>query len=343
MGSFANAFTMRNLLWNVNTIPFHSGKKRQDCNLKETALCDSALEYPGYLLFNDEDDGFRMIWIKDSAWRIPNEDPRIEPLKNFFSVDKDPVTSNIVYGVDKAKTMRVHIPWKEAFNDRSTGERIEGTEGGEHSKQEGSLSIVFEAYFSIHNLLLSILSGRPNLRYLISDTGIQDYCYNLVSVNNDDRTVDVVAVMKNRGKVGSIGVIVKVDLFTQSYLEHSWMADKKSNSDTASARKAFCQQLTLTHRMRQRKLGPYSIDQDDKRRWFQLCQEKGFYSGTDIDMERDLDPAVWKLCMDLRAVEMIPYASLYADCEMASNAAISNVVPAAYLTGRRSPLKIVYR
>ena len=362
IGSFS-AFTMRNLLWQVNTIPFETTDRLRGGGVPDqmdhlyTSLCDSVLEHPGYLLCNDEDDGFRLIWITDSTWHTTTEDACIRPLEKLPGMDRDPETSNVVYGIDEAKTMRLHVPRKELFNDRQTGEMIHDTEDA-----HGDLSVAFEAYLSIPNLLFDMVEGRPSLQYLFSDIdtmdddGFPDYFYNLIGVNNGGRTVDIVAVVKNRDEEGCVGVYVTIDVFTQQFRENSWV-ENKNVADCESLRK-LCNSLALNYRMRQRKLGPYSVDPDDKGYWGSvLCEEKLFYSGHEFDMERDLDPMQWKPFLASRKKarkrksgsdtqekpKTIPYSSLYPDCEMASNRNISAMVAAKFLTGRRSPLTIWYR
>lgn len=357
---------MRNLLWKVDTIPFqgivssqeivdHADAELDYMDYLKTSLCHSVLDRPGFLVCNDEDDGFRLIWVTDSSWRTDTEDACIRPLKSLYlPAFKDPDSPNIV--------LPVSCSGNETFNDPQTGATIQAFADDKQKAPKGDLIAAYEAYLSIPNLVLNLLRGRSSLRYLFSeaseeDDGFPDFGYNLISVNNGGRTMDVVAVIKNRDRVGCVGVYVTIDLFTQQYRENCWVANKQT-ADGKSLRK-FCNSLALNYRMRQRKLGPYSVDPDDTFSWESyLCEEKYFYSGFDFDMERDLDPNEWLPFLDLHKEvrrgksdddpisllpKTIPYSSLYPDCEMASNRTISAVIPAAYLTGRKSPLKILYR
>ena len=354
---------MRNLLWKVNNIPFQcitSSQENVDSaqvdqpDHSKTSLCDSVLDHPGFLVCNDEDDGFRLIWVTDSSWRTDTEDTCMRSLEKVeLPAFKNPDSPNIV--------LAVSCSGKETFNDPQTGVTIQEFADGNEETPKGDLTVAYEAYLSIPNLVFNLLGGRSRLRYLFSevseeDDGFPDFAYNLISVNSGGKTMDVVVVIKNRDRVGCVGVYATIDLFTQQYRENGWVANKQTK-DSKSLRK-FCNSLALNYRMRQRKLGPYSVDPDDTFSWASyLCEEKYFYSGFDFDMERDLDPNEWQPFLDLDKEvrkgksgdpasllpKMIPYSSLYPDCEMASNRTISAVIPAAYLTGRKSPLKILYR
>jgi len=367
MSSF-NAFTMRNLLWKVDSIP---SKKRHAAatNLPlegaidlDNCLCDSILEVPGYLLLNDEYEGFRLTWITDSSWTNALLDPGVQMLQKLPSMSKTPTKPNIV---TKAECSSTFVPWKEQRNDRQGGVVMEMAENQEQpeSLSSGRLLIAFEAYLSIPNILDEILKKRKSLSYMFSsDDGgetscMPDYCYNLLSAQERGRTVDLVICCKASDRVGCIGVFVTLDLFTQQYKENLFLQNS-TVADCASLQK-LCNSLALNQRMRQRKLGPYSVDPTDKMNWETwLCEERFFYSGYDHEMARDLDPSEWKPLLDLSLEKRkngstcvkipgvkpksIPYASLYP-AEIFMNKTISAVVPAAFLTGRRSPTRLLYR
>jgi hypothetical protein len=177
----------------------------------------------------------------------------------------------------------------------------------------------------------------------------------------------------------------------------------RASNDDVSLRK-LCNSLTLSRRIRQRRLGPFSVhprsrgrrarqrqrkgrqranaksvqsdsdessdasfdDEDygsnpvyDDFDYPYLCEERYFHSGCDFEMDRDVDPSQWEPYCDMveRATEearggrvnlhgfkpkVVPFSSLYPDCEFVTNRTLSSGLPTRLLAGRNSPLKLVY-
>ena len=356
----SHKFTNRNLLWHVNTLPVQARKENLPVNNKSTHssfICDSVLLCPGYLVCNDQGNGIRLIWVVDAAFRAKTADACLKPVQKLSSMDKCATIPTMVHVVNDTNNSDLHVSRTEQFNNRQTGEAVQSN--GEF--ETGGLCIAFEAYLSISQVILNLLEGRPALKKRLF-TGLpegsvlpSDYYYNLLSVNNDGRTVDLVIVIPNNNGIGSVAVFVRVDIFTQHYHEVSWRNNPKKVA--LNELQEGCDLQALNYRMKQRKLGPYSVHPDDETNWGSfLCQEKDFSSGCDFEMERDLDPKHWKPFVDFAqlrgqanlqtlsdAFKTIPYSSLYPDCDMATNDSVYSLSPTARLSGRRSPLEILYR
>jgi hypothetical protein len=348
------AFTMRNLLWKVDFIPYNF---KMDKNTREgwsgdknlfylaESLCNSVLEYPGHLLFNDEGDGFRLTWILARGWREDDEDTCAKPLLKLESMAeaKHPNKPNVV-------TEHLY-EWETRFHDPQSGKRINEF----LTSQQGLLSLPFSAYLSVQNLLADVLACRPSLQrsYLFSD-GPEDivfpeYFYNLVSLGERGRTAELLVVFRSRERVGAVGVFLIIDLFTQAYRELNWIRGPKVK-DSSSLR-SLCNSLALSQRMRRQRVGPYSV-QPDSVGWGHLCMEMD--SELDFDVELDSIPSLWRAHHKRAKADgnanvpsnLIPkpvsYSSLYPNCELITNRAVACAKPVLYLQGRRSPVKLVY-
>lgn len=357
MGCF-DSMTMRNLLWKVVEMPFKALEDESnipdDMDYLCESLCDSIIEQPGYLLFNEEEKGFRLTWVTDSSWHETCNETNVKPLLLLPEIDKIPAKPNVVMTVDHDYDEMAK--WKTCWNDRESGlvYNSQKSSQSQDTNIQGGFSIAFEAWISIANILEDMLVTRPGLSYLFSDDDddpMPEYCYNLLSVNDGGRTADLVIVCKAKDQVGCLGIFVTLDLFTQRYRENRWM--EHSNVTSYRLLRALCNSLALDERMRQRRLGPYAVNNRDKWGWGStLCEQNDVISGYDFDMERDLDPLQWKPFVeeakqrngkvgDIRT-RKIPYSSLYPDCDMFNNCSVKAAIPAANLTGRRAPVKIHY-
>lgn len=307
-----------------------------------TCICKSILELPGYLIFNDEDDGYRLTWVRDSSWQL--EGNCIEPLPNVTATRN---CCRIPGLITHEKS------WEYSVNDRMSGKMATGLD----LEKDGDLTIAFEAYLRIELLLSCIVSSRKILSEAFMPNNEQlfpDYFYNLLSVTGNGRTADLVIAFRHRQKPGCVAVFVSLDLFMQTYKALNWVRNS-SVTDSLSLR-TVCNSLALNHRMRERRLGPYSVDSQDHGCWGGFCKQTN--CEFDFDLERDSDPALWgpfiehvredrkKGVSRKETQELIPkavsFSSLYSDCEMITNRAVTCAKPVSSLTGKVSPVEIVY-
>ena len=347
-----NAFTMRNLLWRVGCIP-HNRQSPSLCGSNmpgidyNGCISDSILEQMAYLVFNDEEDGFRLTWVKGSS--LPIEEVDVRPVIMTESTKKGLVTPDIITTHEKT--------WEESYNDPSTGIKINTGDAKKHC-QRGDLSIAFEAYLSVETLLGCIISARKKLveEFIAKDEveRFPEYFYNLLSVSDDGRSVQLVVTFRHRRKRGSVGVFVTLDLFTQAYTTTSWM--RNASVINSSSLRNMCNTLALNRRMRECKLGPYSCDADDTGAWEGLCKQ--IDCEFCFDIERDSNPILWKPFLKnvkkdrdngksrKETQQLIPkaisFSSLYPDCELITNRAVASVKPVSSMTGKMSPVEIVY-
>ena len=99
------SFTLRNALWPTTLIP---SKEKKNIDLKEDAslLCHYLRKVlSAYVLFNDEDDGFRITWITvgDDSWD-ENDELCILPLERKFSGCMYPEDAAYTYHACKMNT-----------------------------------------------------------------------------------------------------------------------------------------------------------------------------------------------------------------------------------------------
>lgn len=347
------AFNMRNLLWKVNCIPHHRNqlsspgatrpmsagnreleqKNNKHCTNEKFLLCDTILQFPGYILLNDEEDGYRLTWLIDKAWNqyddacslsIPvttfNEDVPFDKDKEHFVQPRIP--NIIVTDRDQQQRKQEDLEglWEESFTDARTGQRMRTTRETNNSEQktEGEWTIACHAYMNIQALLSDILSRRKNIRKKLgsfSKTDAQhnrtkshqlksssphflfpDYYYNLISINCGGRIAEIVIAFKASHKIGCFGVVVRLDLFTQRYKEEKWVQNSYIE-DKPSLRK-WCNQFAINRRMEQCMIGPYCCS--TQRNKHLSCIDgwghlcKEFDFFIDRNESDDRDPNVWE-------------------------------------------------
>jgi hypothetical protein len=315
MGANAS-FTLRNLLWRVDGIPagHQSGASLQN-------MFDYVLQLPGYLIFNDEEDGFRITWVLDQ-WDVQESKCKREitdsPLKSGF--------------VSKAPILSVQDTWEEFHSDGYSGQRISLDDGATAS----GVTVASEVFLHVDALLGEILDRRKG----VSETH-PEFFYNLVSVTDRGRVAEFVITFLRKEKPGSLGVFVKVDLFTGRTQELDWV--KSTGTMDTSSLRAWSNTLALNRRMRHVGAGPFSINaKGHSRDWGSLCKESYF----DYDEEDDYDPLFWSEYIGntqaKRPPKFISLASIYPDCDLVTNDAITSCLPVSSLQCKDSPVQLAY-
>jgi hypothetical protein len=318
------SFSPRNRLWRVEGIP--RWRDAAGDSEQEQAF-DLVCNLPGYLFFNDEEDGFRLTWAMEE-----------------WNTDEGQCTGEIAdsplakTGIDSAATIISHQDtWEVFYTDVHSGKRLPPPDNDESSAASG-IGIVSEAFLHIDALLGEILDRRKG----ISETHPEFY-YNLISVNNAGRVADLIITFIRKQKSGSLGVFIKVDLFTGRYQELDWV--KSLGMKDTSALRSWCNTLALNRRMRQVRAGPYSIEAKHSIDWGRLCNDSYF----DYDKEDDVAPSFWRgyvenaeSIMTKKPPKSISLSSLYPHCDLVTNKAITSCLPVASLQCKHSPVELVY-
>jgi hypothetical protein len=339
-----NAFTMRNLLWPVPVIPTTS--------TATTNKIVEVREIPGYLLFNDEDDGFRLTWIADSDWR---RTPTLSvPELGESTLSVKPSRSDIVAVPERCAWEACHADQHQA-KVMLQDERI---------KVDGGISVVSEAFLSVEALLSDVFQRRKHLLPTRQSTDARpifpDFSYSLIATSACGRMVDLIITFESK-KNTAVGVFLRVDLFTQAYEELDWIRNTANNNNrtNASSLRKWSNLLALQRRAREMRIGPYSVrpDHDYYGHWGPLRGEI-FYEHPTASIDADDDPmhnqkhwqdyldgVKWNAAPDvatLMSPTRISYKLLYPDCEVITNAAVTKGTPVFRMTCQDSPIQIVY-
>ena len=312
------AFTTRNLLWRVHGIPCSSPNDDSISNVERS--CDAVWNLPGYMFLNDEEDGYRMTWVTDS-WNV----------QEAGCENKLP-TSPLANGIESTQAIvTVEETWEACRSERYTGSR-------RYEKETSGIRIAFEAFLHVDVLLNEITSRRKNF-----SNRHPEYYYNLISVTCSGRIAELVITFILQDKPGALGVFVRVDLFTGRFQEQEWI--KSVGTHDIFSLRSWANAIALNRRMRGMRAGPYSINAKHCIDWGRLCKESHF----DLDQEDDFDPSIWKpyvgsaqTMLTQKVPKHISFASLYPDCDLITNHAVTSKSPVSSLKSRGSPIQLVY-
>lgn len=343
---------MRNYLWPTNIIPV----RERDRNVpsKRGVLCDSFRKsLSAYILFNDEDDGFRLTWMSTCGVMTPvchepntlhfHSPCRFQPSrKDIVSFPEDDV-------------------WEMSLSHSATCHSCEDT----YPSDGTGLHLAFQLYLRVDALLSDIL-GRRKHPSLFGKSPYQsqhvcfmpDFCYNLVSVAADLVEVILVLVFCNKEKLmhakkvvpSALGVFVKLNLYDQSYDELNWVSWLGAND--MDSMKRWCESLALNWRMRDCRVGIFCVDTQDSdsfANW--ICGTHEY--NCDEDLNDDINVSLWteyaqrtKVADTAKRQVLAPKAvsmsSLYPSCDVVSNCAVLSAVPLMRMKSRNSPIEIVY-
>jgi hypothetical protein len=349
----SDSFSNSNRFWKVDFIPCKDEDPPDDSH----RLTRGFLELPGYLHFLDEKNGFLMTWISDTAWdkREPNQQRNI----SWSPSGIQPKSNRIVTSVSPKI-------WKTKLSDRESGAKnpnidackSQRSDEAEHDK-DGQVSVNFTARLDVHRLLEDILRRRPTLvpgydpnNMLLST--FPCYGFDLVAVIDGGRTVELVVAFEVGKDKGSIGVVLGVDILTQTYNELQWGkgADVQYNpaSDSMTKLSTWCKNLALQRRMRQQRVGPYSCFPNHPSDWSWLCQ----CASSGLEQQDGWDPEIWKpLTLKLEASRRgeqlgrcclagLSQSLVYPDCELADNQAVISRLPVFSMGCSSGPTELVY-
>jgi len=318
----------RKLLWSVECIP----NKDDVSQGTKKKLCNTYFRVPGYLLFNDEGDGFRLTWATEECFLV--------------SSCLEEVTDSHFAGCNRVSTTDVNIlsqqdiSWVETYCDDISGESIihDPIIADEYSQSQ--VGIVNESFLHLDVLLAEILSRRKGM----SETH-PDFCYSLISVNHVGRIADIVIVFTRKKKSCSLGLFVKIDLFLGLFFELDWV-QSKGTKDMLSLQK-WCNKLALNRRMKDLRAGPFSVEEKKSLDWTRLSNETFAF---DNDEDDDYDESYWRdFVQETTSSKIIPrspkivtLSSLYPFCDIITNYPIISCDPVMSIRAKDSPIQLVY-
>ena len=372
------SFTIRNSLWPTPLIPmnktgnYHTiGTRRKEPNFaggsesfkngadeSNLFLCHRFYEaLSAYILFNDEDDGFRITWITAHQSSPYTQESKMR--SHAYGRPPhgiQPMRPDILVKSDESA-------WEMCLSDSTTGNR--SCDGHEFQTNDGSkMNIAFEAYLRIDALLSDILDRRSSSLFKKSPYQnenvrfMPDFFYNLVSVSIDGLGVVVVIVFSNNEKMlqstkkipSSLGVFISFNLFDQSYDELKWYSHPSCND--ASSMKQWCNSLALNWRMKECHVGVFCLSPSKIG-----PQLDNWISGThecnvDEDLRDDCNVELWSEYVEqgqlfnrkgtIVAPKDVAMSSLYPYCDVVTNRAVHNAIPVKRMVSRHSPLELIY-
>jgi hypothetical protein len=348
-----DSFSKANRLWKVDRIPCKDEQPPDNPH----RLTRRVLELPGYLHFLDEKNGFLMTWMSDTAW-----DKR--EAKQQMDISLSP--SGIQPKSNRVVTSVSPNMWKQNVSDRESGAKVpdidacssQRLEEFEHDKNR-QISVDFTARLDIYRLLEDILLRRPTLvpgydQNNISISTFPCFAFDLVAVTDGGRTVELVVAFEVGKDKGSIGVVLGVDIFTQTYKELQWGkgADVQYDpvSDSVTKLSTWCKNLALQRRMRQQRVGPYSCFPNHPSDWSWLCHG----ASSELEQRDGWDTEIWqpltlKLAASRRGEQLgrcslagLSQSLVYPDCELADNQAVITRLPVFSMRCSSGPTELVY-
>jgi hypothetical protein len=346
----SDSFSNANRFWKVDFIPCKDEQPPDDPH----RLTRRLLKLPSYLHFLDEKNGFLMTWICDTAWgkREPNQQRDIPWSPSGIQPKSNRVVTSVSPNI-----------WKQTLSDRESGAKVPDIDAcrsdeAEHDK-DGQVSVNFTARVDVQRLLDDILLRRPtlNLGYDPNNMLISTFpcfSFDLVAVTDGGRTVELVVAFEVGKDKGSIGVVLGVDILTQTYKELQWGkgvgVQYDPLSDSATKLSTWCNNLASQRRMRQQRVGPYSCFPNHPSDWSWLCQ--GTSSG--LEQQDGWDSEIWKpLTLKLEAsrrgeqfgrcsLAWLSQSLVYPDCELADNQAVISRLPVFSMGCSSGPTELVY-
>jgi hypothetical protein len=343
---------MRNSLWSSTFIP---AKEMKSSTEKEQNNGDAAVlnqttytlrkALSAYVLFNDEDDGFRISWITpfslvswQSSYELQHKSCSIRPSRR-----------DIVYEPDDQV-------WETNVSSSLSGQVHQNLPERDGS---GRLAVAFELYLNVDALLSDVL-GRRRRSSIFGISPYQndnvhfmpEFCYDLVSVEADCMEVTVVVVFNNREKMmhsqangpSAMGVFVRISLYDQSYDELQWVY-----SNGAHSMKRWCMTLALNWRMKEKRVGIFCTSLSDSfPSW--VCETHDH--NCDDDLLDDVNTEMWteyamkrngaEKKKSILAPKAVSMSSLFPGCHITSNRAVQTAVPLIRLSSH-SPTEVIYR
>ena len=288
--------------------------------------CHHANQTRAHLFLNDEYDGFRLTWfVSPSTYSAPS------PIsQNTLFPRKDPATTRNSRFIEREQT------WQGDTN-----------------------MIAAEAYLHIDSLLHDIRSRRCQVFDCKSHI-IPIFGYHLVSVDDSGRLVTLVICFSNPNQPSMFAVVVKVDVYTQSYQEIEWAQlvwnDRIVPSRKEDRLRSYSERFALNQRMKELRIGPFSLQPTHA--GGAAVRRSGVSKMTSGDWRFLLDHSSnanhderhdwhkvrqFESCAQHREfARSIAMASLYPDCSLFTNAPVRLGLPVQVLKCRSGKTELVY-
>lgn len=361
------SFTIRNLLWPTTVIPIRTNKFAMKVLEEESSVGSIFASHlchyfrranSACMLFNDEDDGFRITWIT-----------RARSIEEYEEVCSNEASNSIFRNVPNAivpTRSDIVAPtegyvWQECLADTLTGFRA--TDERDVAEHSDGLNIEFEVYLSVDALLSDIICRRRQSSLFKKSPYhnekvffMPEHFYNLISASPDTLKVILVVTFSNKEKMihsskkvpSALGVFVEVNLFDQTYSEIQWV-QHPSCSD-ASAMKRWSDSLALNWRMRQCRVGVFCLDTSEIGQHLVNWSCKTHERNVDEDLRDDCDVKIWGGYVKRRngskenaaPPKDISMSSLYPYCDLITNRAVFTAIPVRKIPSRRSPIELTY-
>ena len=347
--------SFRNMLWPTRSVP----SLVSICQDAGSAWCNGFYISNGYLLLNDEDDGYRMTWLVLGRSSASHQRAlHLMSESTVSSMATKAARSDIICKPDYAV-------WENVWSDRFTG-CICSTKSGDAESEEEQIHVECEAYFSIEALLSDIMARRKKM--FASCSSLPDYFYNLISVSDDGRVITLVLVFalgkcgssnvsggtKQRRSPAAVGLFLQYDYFNNEYDEMEWV-QHPTLSDARFLRN-WSNTLALNWQMRENDIGLYSIPPINYGKRAPLLQNQAaknirFHEDDSCaDELDDFDPSVWKPSVkrddQVHSSSLLPkniaMSSLYPFCDAISNKAVIAAEPVMTIGCRDAPIKLSY-
>lgn len=331
----------------------------------------------GYILLNDEDDGYRIIWVESSESKEYNDN-------NFVQVDNNSGDQKGKLKIQPERNDIVEVcsgTFEEAIIDPNTGCTLSSLSNSDKKKitsssyhaTESFVKVVFEAYLHVDALLSDILHRRRKQLFNCESSfhciSLPDYFYNIVSFNSSNgRSITLVVTFANptsvaptksyhqdntmKSKAASYAILVEIDVFDQSYDECEWLVHP-SLSDSTFLRE-WSNTLAIRTRMTEMRVGPFSVND------FMSSKLKGRHLGVScsdrddeyyFENEDDEDIELWEpfvleklenYNISVKAPKTISMSSLYRFCDVITNDAVVKREPVSQMNSKDFPLQIKY-
>lgn len=347
-----NSFTMRNSLWPTNKIPVQMNASQQT---NKSLLCGSFNPViSAYMLFNDEDDGFRITWIDQfsshEGTQRQHNNVSIRPPHLITSTRTDILTPPDVQ------------TWEMYTYNAETGHIFTDNSGTKHTT---GLTIAFEAYLRVDALLSDILDRRQSSLFRKSPYQnesvrfMPDFSYNLLSVSQDGLGVLLVIVFCNREKMmqqttekppSALGLFVNLNIYDQSYDEVKWVQHPSCNDEKSM--KEWCKSLALNWRQKETQVGVFCLNENDAKRRLENWKGGTHEYNTDEDIDDDCNATLWSSFVlnwecatkknSVAAPKDVSMSSLFPFCDVVTNQAVCKGIPVTTISSKKSPIELVY-
>lgn len=354
--------TIQNLLWPTHFIPTICKQKSQQINKckdnhDEIGIQNADIKNgKGYILFHDEEDGYRITWIRRKYPPLNETQSCQRQGSNQTRFSLSPKWQNVV-------TIPNDLSW-EAFRSHSTTSLAVPCG---ITESQGDISIAFESYLHVDALLDDILKRRTRTSCRVvqemneninatatataTDHGffLPDFYYNLISVADQGRTVHLVIVFDNTkgiiqsanpsatSRAASIGVFLRLDLLDQSYDEMEWV-QHPSQSSTGFLRR-WSNILAVHHRMKEEGIETCNYSMGITLNMDVNSQENINYLQPSQKRKKTIR-GYGKETPDV--TKGIDVSSLYPFCNATGNQAVLSETPVSKIVCLEAPIELKY-